>query len=56
MQTTLEETKEIAEEYMKKEIEMLYNISLLSSEDRINFKAWFANHSHYRHLRGLSNQ
>ena len=56
----LEDVKRTAEEYMAKEIEMLYKITLLSKEDSERFKTWFTKHPHYKRLQDagivLSNQ
>jgi hypothetical protein len=56
----LEDVKKTAEEYMAKEIEMLYQITLLSKEDSERFKTWFITHPHYKRLQDagilLSNQ
>jgi hypothetical protein len=47
---TLEDVKKTAQEYMAKEIEMLYQITFLSREDSDRLKTWFTSHPHYKRL------
>jgi hypothetical protein len=51
---TLEEVKKVAEEYMAKEVEMLYKITLLSKDDATSLKEWYTTHPYSQKLQGYS--
>ena len=51
--TPLEDAKNVAEEFMHKEVEMLYRISLLERDDAEKFKEWFVNHPRYKRMEGF---
>jgi hypothetical protein len=52
--TPLEDAKIAVDEYMKKEVEMLYKISLLEKSDAEKVKQWILSHPHYQRLNNLS--
>jgi hypothetical protein len=51
--TPLEDAKKAAEDFMHKEVEMLYKISLLEKDDAEKFKEWFVNHPRYQRMQGF---
>jgi len=52
--TPLEDAKKAAEEYMNKEVIMLYKISQLEKDDAEKIKQWILSHPHYQKLKSLS--
>jgi uncharacterized protein YqgQ len=51
--TPLEVAQKAAEEFMHKEVKMLYKISLLEKDDAEFSSQWFITHSRYQRLQNF---
>jgi hypothetical protein len=54
--TPLDDAKTAAEQFMHKEVEMFYKISLLEKEDAIKFKEWFVNQPRYQRMQRFKSE
>jgi hypothetical protein len=51
--TTLEEVKEFATEFIKKELDMLQKVSSLAEADVLRFNEWYETNPYYLKLQEL---